>query len=41
MLEEFLNGLHREFEIITITYTWINLRTYLSFFLYDGHDEYS
>ena len=40
MLEEYLIDLHHKFEIITITETWFESSTDLSFFQLDGYDMY-
>ena len=40
MLEEYLIDLHHEFDIITITETWLISSTDLSFNQLDGYDMY-
>ena len=40
MLEEYLIDLHHKFDIITITETWFNSYTDLSFYQLDGYDMY-
>ena len=40
MLKEYLHDLHHKFDIITISETWLNSSTDLSFFQLDGYDIY-
>ena len=40
MLQEYLLDLHQKFVIITITETWFESSTDLSFFQLDGYDMY-